>query len=325
MGRVALFFEKFGYYSRLREPIIRSKVAIMFEVIYYRLFKGYSVEQYFRNEFYSLKREKCLSFLSFKNWKNLQEKCCIQEKRPLVDYKPLFDKTFDLFLKRDWVDLETCSREDFFSFTALHPESFCKISDGLQGIGARQLDFNKQSVDDFWNEYHGKQIILEELIQQHHELAEFNCSTVNTLRVVTFLCADGEVKVLGAALRTGRAGRVADNFHHHGIAATIDIDTGVVLCTGIDNQFRRYVQHPDSGKVFPGFQIPHWNMVVEEVKKAALVVPELHYIGWDIAIRENDICFVEGNTDAAVDVIEMPLREGMWEKIKPYANPFMGK
>ena len=325
MGKVRNFIEHLRHYTELSGQIGKSGLGLALDVLYYRVFCGYNPEQYFRNEFYNFKREKCLTFLSIKNWKLLQQKCCDQEKRPLVDYKPLFNKNFSQFLKRDWVDMESCSKEDFLSFAEKHPESFCKVSDGLQGIGAEQLDFRTQPAEAFWDEHKGEKIILEELIQQHHEMAEFNPSTVNTLRVVTFVCEDGTVKLLGAALRTGRAGQIADNFHHHGIASTIDVDTGIVICTGIDNQFVRYVKHPDSGKAFPGFKIPHWDLVVEEVKKAALVVPEAHYIGWDIAVREDDICFVEGNTNAAVDVIEMPLKEGMWAKIKPYAMPFLNK
>jgi len=324
MRKVRNFVEHFCHYWKLSKLTDKGIVWLVLNVLFYRIFYGYSIEQYFRNEFYSFKREKCLTFLSIKNWKNLQSKCCVQQKRSLVDYKPLFNATFQNFLKRDWVDLETCKEENFYSFVKRNPNCFCKISDGLQGIGAMQVDFHTQSIDDFWRENHGKKIILEELIQQHHELAEFNPSTVNTLRVVTFFCADGSVKVLGASLRTGRLGQVADNFHHHGIASTIDVGTGIVITTGIDNQFIRYIKHPDSGKVFSGFQIPHWEQVIEEVKVAAALVPELHYIGWDIAIRENDICFVEGNTDAAVDVIEMPLKEGMWDKIKPHYMSLLG-
>ncbi len=240
----------------------------------------------------------------------------------MIDYKPDFNSHFDRFLKRDWIDLETCGEEAFRVFAAKHPECFCKISDGLKGIGAMKLDFHRDSQEAFYSEHKGEKLILEELIEQHHEMAEYNPSTVNTLRVVSFHCEDGTVKVLGAALRTGRAGQVADNFHHHGIAATIDVDTGLVVSTGIDIQFRRYVTHPDSGKAFPGFRIPHWEMVLEEVKAAALLVPEVRFVGWDIAIREGDICFVEGNTNAAVDVIEMPLREGIWPNIKSCAEPF---
>ena len=323
MSRVKFFIENYRNYCEFRKPLRRSNAAVLLELCYYRLIKGYNVEEYFRNEFYNFSRSKCLTFISKRNIRRLRAKCNVQSERHIVDYKPDFNNYFDVFLKRDWIDLEKCSEEEFRDFVMTHPESFCKVSDGLQGIGATKLDFHKNSADAFYAEHKGQKLILEELIQQHHEMAEFNASTVNTLRIISFHCADDTVKVLGAALRTGRAGQVADNFHHHGIASTIDVDTGIVVSSGIDNHFRRYVTHPDSGKPFPGFRVPHWDMVIEEVKAAALVVPNVRYIGWDIAVREDDICFVEGNTNAAVDVVEMPLKEGIWIETEICARPFL--
>ena len=38
-----------------------------------------------------------------------------------------------------------------------------------------------------------------------------------------------------------------------------------------------------------------FNEAVELVKKAAKVVPEIGYIGWDVAISENGPIIIEGN------------------------------
>ncbi len=98
-----------------------------------------------------------------------------------------------------------------------------------------------------------KKALLEECITQHHELSEFNPTSVNTLRIVTVLCPDNNVKIMTADLRLGRKGKVADNFHHNGIASLIDVDTGIIYTMGIDKNRRRYIVHPDSKKQIIGF------------------------------------------------------------------------
>lgn len=55
--------------------------------------------------------------------------------------------------------------------------------------------------------------MFEEVVSQHNEIAEFNGSSVNTLRIVTMLCADDTVKIMAAVIRLGRSGQIVDNFH----------------------------------------------------------------------------------------------------------------
>ena len=86
------------------------------------------------------------------------------------------------------------------------------------------------------------------MVQQHCEMAEFNTSSVNTLRIVTMLCPDNTVIIPAAFLRMGRKGRCVDNFHFYGIAAAIDIETGIVKTTGVDKNLRKICQTPGFGK-----------------------------------------------------------------------------
>ncbi len=48
------------------------------------------------------------------------------------------------------------------------------------------------------------------------------------------------------------------------------------------------MKHPVTGEVIVGFQIPFWNQIIELVKELAYVVPQVRYVGWNIAITEND-------------------------------------
>ena len=47
---------------------------------------------------------------------------------------------------------------------------------------------------------------------------------------------------------------------------------------------------------------------VETVKKAAMIVPDVRYIGWDVAITEKGPAIIEGNNYAAYDFPQLPDR-----------------
>ncbi len=55
------------------------------------------------------------------------------------------------------------------------------------------------------------------------------------------------------------------------------------------------MKHPVTGEVIVGFQIPFWNQIIELVKELAYVVPQVRYVGWNIAITEKRPILIEGN------------------------------
>ena len=64
-----------------------------------------------------------------------------------------------------------------------------------------------------------------------------------------------------------------------------------------------------------------WKEIIETVKQAAYVVPEVKYVGWDLAIgKNNEIIMIEGNDNAARDVQQMPDQKGKWLLYKPYID-----
>ena len=67
-----------------------------------------------------------------------------------------------------------------------------------------------------------------------------------------------------------------------------------------------------------GFKIPQWEACVELVKEAALVVPEVRYIAWDVCITENyGPLLIEGNAYPGQDVTQYPkLNLGTYKEFK---------
>lgn len=237
--------------------------------------------------------------------------------------KARFVKRFSDYVGRDTLDMEHATETDFRTFVGKHSNFFVKPIDGYFGIGAYVGSCNSEedAVKEF-KKLEGKKMLLEELICQHEEMAKFNESSVNSLRVVTFLHPDNTPEIIdGAAIRIGRKGKNADNFHHHGIGAKIDLETGIVCTMGIDRDSCHYVVHPDSGVPIVGFKVPHWTEVCELVKKAALEVPEVRYVGWDVALTRDDrVVLIEGNDKADPDLAQICSGIGAWPKFHAFAE-----
>ena len=70
------------------------------------------------------------------------------------------------------------------------------------------------------------------------------------------------------------------------VSALIDAETGVIYTDGADKKGHTYECHPDSGIRVKGFQIPKWDEAVSMVKEAAMMIPDNHYCGWDLATAE---------------------------------------
>ncbi len=248
----------------------------------------------------------------------MMKKCNSPEHRFIFDEKPEFDKAFSKFLHRDWLDFKYASYDDFVSFLQGKDTFFIKDPKGMFGKGVSKVLVSEiKDVKNYYEDLVKKQVLCEETLTQCKEMAEFNDTSINTLRVVSMVKKNGEVEIMGGLLRVGRQGRIADNFHHQGIAAFIDPKSGVVVTTGIDKDNIRHVYHPDSNKQIVGFNIPIWDEVIRTVEEAALVYADMRYIGWDVVIDKNyNVVLVEGNPGADPDAEQITTKEGRWPLYK---------
>lgn len=140
---------------------------------------------------------------------------------------------------------------------------------------------------------HGEYLI-EEKVVQNSAMSEFNESTVNTIRIITFNIGH-EIIIPYCFLKAGRKGSFVDNGGAGGILVGADIKTGVTNTDGIDENGHAYVNHPDSGKRFKGFQLPDYNSAIILCKKMSSMVSKIRYIGWDLAYTNNGWIVIEGN------------------------------
>ena len=136
--------------------------------------------------------------------------------------------------------------------------------------------------------------IMEEVILQSKEIADFHPHSVNTVRLVTVRVKDG-VRIFHPLMRFGYNNSVVDNAGGGGILSAIDPSTGHLKTPGINRKCEEFEKHPNSGKTFVGFAIPKWQELLALAKEVAQVIPKVHYVGWDFALTDNGWVMVEGN------------------------------
>lgn len=296
---------------------IFEKILITIDFVICAIFLGAGINDYFQYNFYKKRFIDRKNFIVGRKWIKMVKKCNGSIENENFDDKSKFNKIYSEYLGRQWLDTKECSFEEFDEFTSRFEKTIYKMKSGSGGNGIGIYDRSKSDDirKDFEN-FNKENVILEELIIQHKEMAKFNPSSVNTIRVVTILQKD-KVNVMSAIFRTGNGKGSTDNFHHFGLAALIDVETGLVYTPTIDKKNQKFIKHPISKEQIIGFEIPYWDKIIDTVTKAAKVDSKVKYVGWDIAIREDGtICIIEGNCSSDPDIAQMPDQIGKWKEYK---------
>ncbi len=300
------------------------KFKIAFDFITEKIFHNIELIDYIQYGFFYKKKVERRNFMTHGELVRTIHACNNQEMKIRFDQKPLFNEDFSEFLGRDWLDTSKATNEEIIEFLQNHEQVFGKKPDGMFGKGIKIFKAKEIKIDEqLVSQIRADELLLEDTLTQHTELAAFNASSVNSMRVVTLKTKNEGTKVMAAVLRLGRTGKFADNFHHNGIAALIDVQTGIVYTVGVDREWNRYILHPDSGKQIVGFSIPKWEIIIKIVKEAAEIHPDVRYIGWDVTIKEDGtVVLIEGNPGADPDITQIPDQIGKWKLFEPYIVEF---
>ena len=223
---------------------------------------------------------------------------------PEIENKLKFAKNFSEFMHRDWLDMQSASREEFDAFVKKHPVFMSKPVDGMCGKGIEKINAEKFDGDLYEHIKSGVKVVLEECVIQHKALMELHPHSVNTCRVIS-LTKDGETNVVAAYLRIGN-GKYVDNFNSGGMVVPIEEDRGEIIYPALDKAENLYEEHPLTGVPIKGFKIPMWNEVLELVKKAGGVVPQVGLVGWDVCVTDNGPLLIEGNDFPGHDIYQLP-------------------
>lgn len=164
--------------------------------------------------------------------------------------------------------------------------------DTSSGVGVRLLVMNDgmdersgESSKDILHGYKSNYIVQESVVQSTY-LSKIYSGSLNTFRVITYIC-EGEVCLAPLAMRIGSGGSFVDNIHAGGLSIGITSDYKLRKYA-FSEMGERYEKHPDSGVVFDGYEIPPLEKVVTTALELHGRIPQIKMISWDWAIDTND-------------------------------------
>lgn len=163
-----------------------------------------------------------------------------------------------------------------------------------------------------------RDIIVQRAIVQHKELAKLNESSVNSIRVLSLL-KDNEVKIYSVIVRMGVSGARVDNASSGGIFCGV-CENGILKSVAYNTKGDRFNCHPNSGLHFETVTVPSFDKIIYLVKRAALMIPDIRMVSWDISVTEDGVpVLIEANMGhGELDFHQMcngPLFGGDTEKI----------
>lgn len=264
-------------------------------------------------------------FQLYKYPENLQNEMFFRKLSTEITRRYNTDKTFNLLLcdkdatnkylmeyvRRPWVTTEGTSFEEFCETFKGIKKVFYKPLSLNGGRGAVPFELTEDNMREVYDEVTSYDSgVVEKYVIQHHRLNELSPTAVNTLRFVTVssdvqpVTADGKkLDFAYVVQKMGGEHSVVDNLHAGGIAAVVDMETGVISTDGID-QFGNIVEyHPVTGTKIKGFEVPMYHEAVQMIKDAVEKYNLVGYLGWDISIEEDRPSLIELNLTPGVNLI----------------------
>lgn len=286
------------YLSEKDRENSKLRLALTVDIVYcYYRYRAHPNE-YFLFGFRNLKHARRAQFLTqrYKDYVMIN-RVGLGDKRMFLEDKWRFYNYFKSYFKRDVVRV-ACEEdfEAFMNFTQTHREFIVKPMKGQCGKGIHIIYISESdSVETiFKNLLSSGEYIIEELIKQSPEVAVWNDSSVNTLRLPAFYNKTG-FHILKPFLRMGRTGSIVDNAATGGVFSVVDEKSGILTTDGYNEYGSMFITHPDSNKIIKGWQIPEWNELLKIAEEIHSMVPDQPYIGWDFAYSVKGWVLVEGN------------------------------
>ncbi|MFD5214935.1 sugar-transfer associated ATP-grasp domain-containing protein [Microbacterium sp. NPDC058345] len=273
--------------------------AVVADMLWSAAFKNVGFQDYVDYDFAMLTAAERATYMTHPVSNQLSQKYDAEAYRHLFQDKLAFNRTFDAFLRREWMQVEDGNAAELEAFARRHGTLITKTPMGQAGTGVKR--YHAADVTD-WQGFHREllqrgELLVEQVIVQHDDLSAVCPGTVNTTRVTAFF--DGErAHVLAVAQKFGR-GAVSDQMTYGGFYTMLD-EKGHARSAGYDSHGHVHQHHPDSGFPIADFQLPMFDELVAFIDQVARVVPQIQYVGWDIVITPEGPVLVEGNWGAGV-------------------------
>ena len=296
----------FSIIDQIHDELGQPKIITFIDMIICAVTANIGYLDYHVFGFAKVKGAKRKTFMTMNQNLSLVRQVNNPESFKIFDNKVLFFERFGEFTGRGFLNLEKATAFALAEFCKGKSVVFAKQTQtfGGQGITREPLSPETDYNELFKKLMDNKQYLIEDAIVQHSKMNELYSGSVNTLRMVTLVDNDNVPHFMYALVRMGQKGAKVDNISSGGMYAPVNSDGIITHAAFCDKEGICHAVHPTSGTNLIGFEIPYFKEAVELVKKAALVVPDMRYIGWDIAITENGPILVEGNNFPSYDMVQ---------------------
>lgn len=271
---------------------------------YFVIGNGYTLSRYEKKRFYSLKR----AFWFQKKVNNPEYSHFLENKAEALEL-------FKDLVQRNWLYAPKSSFEDFMAFVKKTPVFIAKPVGGMCGDGIEKHSVSEDSEEDLrtlYNRLVSKDMLLEECLRAHDDIY-LGTKALSTIRIFTMIDMNGDVRVLKAKYRVGIGDSITDTVDGCSVHYPISVEHGIIEGPGVNEYLKKfYYYHPGCDKLVVGMKIPMWNRVLEVITKAAKKIPQVRYIGWDIAITNNSVEIIEGNHNPHQSTFELMGVERLW-------------
>lgn len=278
---------------------------------------GSTVTDYFELTFYKKSRYEKKKYMTFRDSNRFSKAFDDLDEGWRLSKKTELNSWIGKYLEREQISTEEMSFEEFCAFCKRHPVFLFKPSTGSCGIGIEKVVVSQSSdLHELYAKFHGEDGVLDEFIVQHKEMEALHPDSLNTVRVFTVRVGE-KINVAATTLRMGDGGSFVDNYSAGGILAPVDLHEGVVTAAGENLCGERFAFHPTTNTKIVGAKLPNWDKLISLVCEAAAEAP-IAYIGWDVAIRENDCAIVEANYRPMINVAQAADGGGKKEQFESY-------
>ncbi len=272
----------------------KSKFYIRMDMMWNFLTRGTGYTDYFRCNFIELSSKEKDTFATAKKFYKLLAYLNSEEYLVVLNDKLIFDELFKEYLGRDFINLQISSPEQFKKFLSDKTTVFAKENHGEGGHGITKLKVSEiMDTDALYKELREKgQLLVEDAIIQHEDLNQINPYVVCSFRIIT-LYKDGKAYMIANAMRINQDDAEVigcTNDLYFSIGADGKIDSNVV-----DDYGNVYDTHPMTGKRFADVVIHGVKEAFDMCVEAHQRIPQVRYIGWDVAFSVNGPVMVEGN------------------------------
>lgn len=280
----------------------KSAFCVKMDMLANFIIYGTGYTDYLKSDWINLSRKQKKTYVTTKSFYKLLNYLNKQQYRATMSDKIVFNKIFDKYLGRKWIDLRVTSLDEFKDFIKDKETIFAKPPTDFGGHGIEKIVLkDEKNIEELYNRLREKKLnLIEEEIIQHEELNKINPFAVNSFRIVT-LVKDGKAHLLANALRINIDDAIAIGCNDAYMRLN---EEGKICSRVIDDVANVYTEHPIKKIKFDTVTIPYVKEAFDMALKAALEVPEIRYVGWDIAITEKGPVIMEGNEYPSYGVVQ---------------------